>query len=69
VVVIAFEARIVGGAPTITRESLETRPFAPTPFRAEIAFETSIRALRDWVAGVRPDLPARTRHDPPTFGG
>jgi ADP-ribose pyrophosphatase YjhB (NUDIX family) len=58
VVVVAFEARIVGGAPAITRESLETRPFAPDaiPWR-EIAFETSVRALRDWVARARPDLP------------
>ncbi len=58
VVVIAFEARIVGGKPGITRESQETRPFAadaiPWP---EIAFETSVRALRDWVTLVRPDLP------------
>jgi hypothetical protein len=29
VVVVAFEARIVGGEPLVTRESLETRPFAP----------------------------------------
>jgi ADP-ribose pyrophosphatase YjhB (NUDIX family) len=58
VVVVAFEARIVGGAPVVTRESLETRAFAPDaiPWR-EIAFETSIRALRDWVARVRPDMP------------
>jgi ADP-ribose pyrophosphatase YjhB (NUDIX family) len=58
VVVVAFEARIVGGATTITRESLETRPFAPDAIPwPEIAFETSLRALRDWVARVRPDLP------------
>jgi len=58
VVVVAFEARIVGGAPVVTRESLETRPFAPDAIPwSEIAFETSIRALRDWVARVRPDLP------------
>lgn len=58
VVVVAFEARIVGGQPTVTRESLETRPFAPDAIPwPEIAFETSIRALRDWVARVRPDLP------------
>jgi ADP-ribose pyrophosphatase YjhB (NUDIX family) len=58
VVVVAFEARIVGGAPLVTRESLETRPFAPDAIPwPEIAFETSIRALRDWVARVRPDLP------------
>ena len=58
VVVVAYEARIVGGEPRVTNESLETRPFAPEaiPWQ-QIAFETSIRALRDWVARVRPDLP------------
>jgi 8-oxo-dGTP diphosphatase len=58
VVVVAFEARIVGGRPLVTRESLETLPFAadeiPWP---DVAFETSVRALRDWVARARPDLP------------
>ena len=58
VVVVAFEARIVGGAPAVTPESLETRPFAPNEIPwPEIAFETSVAALRDWVARVRPDLP------------
>jgi hypothetical protein len=58
VVVLAFEARIVGGAPRTTTESLETRPFAPDAIPwPEIAFETSRDALRDWVARVRPDLP------------
>ena len=58
VVVVAFEAQIVGGVPTVTRESLETRPFAPEAIPwPEIAFETSLSALRDWVARVRPDLP------------
>jgi ADP-ribose pyrophosphatase YjhB (NUDIX family) len=59
VVVVVFESRIVGGAPTITRESLETRLFAPDAIPwPDIAFETSSRALRDWVARVRPDLPS-----------
>jgi hypothetical protein len=58
VVVVAFEARIVGGEPIVTRESLETRPFAPDEIPWQlIAFETSVRALHDWVARVRPDLP------------
>jgi ADP-ribose pyrophosphatase YjhB (NUDIX family) len=58
VVVVAFEARIVAGEPRVTHESLETRPFAPEAIPwPQIAFETSIRALRDWVARVRPDLP------------
>jgi ADP-ribose pyrophosphatase YjhB (NUDIX family) len=71
VVVVAFEARIVGGTPAVTRESLETKPFAPESIPwPEIAFETSVRALSDWVAGVRPDVPLP---DPATihrdFGG
>ena len=58
VVVVAYEARIVGGRPLVTRESLETRPFAPDEIPwPDVAFETSVRALRDWVARVRPDLP------------
>src|SRR5271157_4451556 len=58
VVVVAYEARIVGGEPLVTHESLETRPFAPGEIPwPQVAFETSVRALRDWVARVRPDLP------------
>lgn len=57
VVVVAFEARVVGGTAVTTRESLETRAFAPDAIPwPEIAFETSVRALRDWIGGVQPDL-------------
>ncbi len=57
VVTVVFEARIVGGEPSVTSESLETRPFAPADIPwPDIAFETSVRALRDWVALVRADL-------------
>ncbi|HEX7611259.1 MAG TPA: NUDIX hydrolase [Candidatus Limnocylindrales bacterium] len=57
VVVVAYEARIVGGEPITTRESLETRLFAPDQIPwPQIAFQTSAQALRDWVAHVRPDL-------------
>jgi ADP-ribose pyrophosphatase YjhB (NUDIX family) len=57
VVVVAYEARIVGGKPMTTPESLETRPFAPDQIPwPEIAFQTSAQALRDWVMSVRPDL-------------
>jgi 8-oxo-dGTP diphosphatase len=57
VVVVAFEARIVGGEPRVTPESLETRPFAPDAIPwPRIAFHTSVQALSDWVAAVRPDL-------------
>jgi ADP-ribose pyrophosphatase YjhB (NUDIX family) len=58
VVVVAYEARIVGGEPITTPESLETRPFAPDQIPwPQIAFQTSAQALRDWIARVRPDLP------------
>ena len=58
VVVVAYEARIVGGTPLVTRESLETRPFAPEEIPwLDIAFETSVQALHDWVTLSRPDLP------------
>ena len=57
IVVIAFEARNVGGAPTVTSEALEVRPFAPEAIPwPEIAFRTSLWAIRDWVRRVRPDL-------------
>jgi ADP-ribose pyrophosphatase YjhB (NUDIX family) len=65
VVVVAYEARIVGGKPMTTPESLETRPFAPDQIPwPEIAFQTSAQALRDWVMSVRPDL---TLPDPVTI--
>lgn len=58
VVVVAFVAHIVGGEPLVTHESLETRPFAADQIPwDDIAFETSISALSDWVGRVRPDLP------------
>ncbi len=58
IVVVAFEARIVGGAFRPNPEALEIRPFTPDaiPWRS-IPFETSTSALRDWVGRVRPDLP------------
>ncbi|MFH0750417.1 MAG: NUDIX hydrolase [Chloroflexota bacterium] len=57
IVVIAFVARIVGGAPVATAEALEVRPFAPDAIPwPEIAFRTSAWALRDWIRRVRPDL-------------
>ncbi|MCU0483446.1 MAG: NUDIX domain-containing protein, partial [Chloroflexi bacterium] len=57
IVVVAFEARIVGGEPRQTAEALEVRPFAPeaVPW-PQIAFRTTEWALRDWLRRVRPDL-------------
>jgi 8-oxo-dGTP diphosphatase len=57
IVVIAFVARITGGAPRRTAEALEIRPFAPGAIPwSEIAFRTTEWALRDWIRRVRPDL-------------
>jgi len=62
IVVIAFEARIVGGVATATTEALEVRPFAPEAIPwPELAFRTSEWALRDWVRRVRPDLASDVR--------
>lgn len=57
IVVIAFEARIVGGVATETPEALEVRPFRPDAIPwPEIAFRTSEWALHDWIRRIRPDL-------------
>jgi ADP-ribose pyrophosphatase YjhB (NUDIX family) len=57
VVTIAFEARIVGGVATTTREATEVRAYAPAdiPWPA-IAFTTSRWALYDWIQHRHPDL-------------
>jgi 8-oxo-dGTP diphosphatase len=57
IVVIAFEARIVGGAMQTTPEAIELQAFAPGAIPWDgIAFNTSTWAIRDWVRRVRPDL-------------
>ena len=57
VVTIAFEARIVGGTATPTREATEIQAFAPEDIPwPGIAFSTTTWALRDWLARRRPDL-------------
>lgn len=57
VVTIAFEARIVGGRATSTPEATEVIAFAPDaiPWH-EIAFKTTIWALRDWIDLRHPEL-------------
>jgi len=52
IVVVAWEARIIGGEPTPTPESLEVRPFSPSAIPwPQLAFQTTTWALRDWVDG------------------
>jgi ADP-ribose pyrophosphatase YjhB (NUDIX family) len=57
VVTIAFEARIVGGTAAPTPEATEIAAFAPDAIPwPEIAFKTTVWALRDWIERRRPDL-------------
>ena len=57
VVTIVFEARIVGGTPAPTLEATEVAAFRPEAIPwPEIAFKTTIWALRDWIDRRRPDL-------------
>jgi ADP-ribose pyrophosphatase YjhB (NUDIX family) len=60
VVVIAFEAAVVGGSFQLGEEALEIRAFDPDaiPWQG-IAFKTTHWALRDWVHRRRPDLHPR----------
>jgi ADP-ribose pyrophosphatase YjhB (NUDIX family) len=57
VVVVAFEARIIGGDARTSREALEVRPFeaAAIPWDG-IAFKTTYYALADWLARRHPHL-------------
>ena len=57
VVVIAFEARVVGGTITPNPEALEIEAFDPADIPwPGIAFKTTFWALRDWLHRRRPDL-------------
>ena len=57
VIVLAYEARVVGGAARTSPEALEVRTFAPDAIPwPEIAFRTTWFALVDWLARRRPDL-------------
>jgi ADP-ribose pyrophosphatase YjhB (NUDIX family) len=59
IVVVAWEARIVGGTAQPMPESLEVRAFAPATIPwPQLAFQTTTWALRDWVNGHPADLPA-----------
>ena len=59
VVVLAFEARITGGEPRTSPETLEVRSFPPAEIPWDgIAFKTTYWAIADWLErrhpGVRP---------------
>ena len=54
IVVVAYRGRALHGEPQPGEEALEARWFAPDAIPWEdLAFETTLRALRDWVAGLR----------------
>ena len=62
VIVLAYEARVVGGEPRTGPEALAIEAFAPEAIPWDgIAFRTTWFALVDWLARRRPDLtpPAR----------
>lgn len=67
VVVIAWEARIVGGRPATSAETLEIRAYAPDEIPwAQLAFATTTWAIRDWVRSRHPTVahpPATDDHD------
>jgi ADP-ribose pyrophosphatase YjhB (NUDIX family) len=66
IVVLAYEAAIVGGAPTVTPEALEVRPFVASEIPWErIAFTTSYWAIRDWVERRHPGVPLPPGHASP----
>jgi len=57
VVTIVFEARIVGGIATPTPEATEIIAYAPDAIPwPDIAFKTTLWALRDWLRLHRPDV-------------
>jgi ADP-ribose pyrophosphatase YjhB (NUDIX family) len=65
VVVLAFEARIVGGSATPTPEALEIRAFRPEAIPwSGIAFKTSHWAIRDWLRLRHPGIPAEEHPGP-----
>jgi len=57
VVVVAFEARIIGGEPTTSLESLEVRTFSPDAIPWDgISFKTTYWVLADWLARRHPEI-------------
>ena len=59
VIVLVYEARIVGGQARTGPEALEVQAFPPEAIPwPEIAFRTTWYALTDWLARRRPDLAA-----------
>jgi len=65
IVVVAFEADIVGGEMRTCPEALEIVAFAPEAIPwSGIAFDTTNWALTDWLRASRPELIPNTRAEP-----
>jgi ADP-ribose pyrophosphatase YjhB (NUDIX family) len=59
VVVLVFEARVVGGTQGLTPEALEIEAFAPHAIPwSGLAFKTTYWALVDWLGRHHPELHA-----------
>ena len=57
IVVLAWEARVVGGEARSSEESLEVEVFDPSDIPwAKLAFQTTTWALRDWVRLRHPEV-------------
>jgi ADP-ribose pyrophosphatase YjhB (NUDIX family) len=57
VVIVVFEAAIVGGTARTTPEALEVRAFRANDVPwSELGFNTTYWALRDWVGRRHPDV-------------
>ncbi|HZM72572.1 MAG TPA: NUDIX hydrolase [Candidatus Polarisedimenticolia bacterium] len=62
VVVLAFEAKVVGGEIRLSAEATEVEAFRPEAIPwPEIAFKTTRWALHDWIRRRRPDLHPASR--------
>ncbi|MGI8533886.1 MAG: NUDIX domain-containing protein [Candidatus Limnocylindrales bacterium] len=65
IVVVAFEADIVGGEMRTCPEALEIVAFAPEAIPwSGVAFDTTTWALTDWLRATRPELIPTTRAEP-----
>jgi ADP-ribose pyrophosphatase YjhB (NUDIX family) len=68
VVVVTWEARIVGGEARPTPESLEVRAWAPDRIPwPHIAFQTSAWAVHDWLTLRHPEIAATRAGQPLTW--
>jgi hypothetical protein len=66
IVVLAIEAKVVGGTPQLNPEALEIKAFEPEAIPwSGVAFNTTYWALHDWVRLRRPELePVGFRGEP-----